>query len=92
MNIDDYLYNDIVKYCELNNKDLNEEINNMLKIGFSIVKYGNSPFQKMKEQMKNESVKPSEQEKVLEEPEKNEETVTQIVDKPKKTIRIIKNK
>ena len=92
MNIDDYLYNDIVKYCELNNKDLNEEINNMLKIGFSIVKYGNSPFQKMKEQMKNESVKPSEQEKVLEEPEKNEETVTQIVDKPKKTIRIIKDK
>lgn len=92
MNIDDYLYNDIVKYCELNNKDLNEEINNMLKIGFSIVKYGNSPFQKMKEQMKNESVKSSEQEKVLEEPEKNEETVTQIVDKPKKTIRIIKNK
>ena len=92
MNIDDYLYNDIVKYCELNNKDLNEEINNMLKIGFSIVKYGNSPFQKMKEQMKNESVKPLEQEKVLEEPEKNEETVTQIADKPKKTIRIIKNK
>lgn len=92
MNIDDYLYNDIVKYCELNNKDLNTEINNMLKIGFSIVKYGNSPFQKMKEQMKNESFKPSEQENVLEEPEKNEETVTQIVDKPKKTIRIIKNK
>lgn len=92
MNIDDYLYNDIVKYCELNNKDLNTEINNMLKIGFSIVKYGNSPFQKMKEQMKNESAKDSKLEKAIEGQEKNEETSTKIVEKPKKTIRIIKNK
>ena len=88
MNIDDDLYDNIVKYCELNNKNLNVEINNMLRIGFSIVKYGSSPFQKMKEQFRKESVQSLEHEKQ----EKSKESTVEVSEKPKKTIRIIKNK
>lgn len=91
MNIDDDLYNDIVKYCELNNKDLATEINKMLKIGFSITKYGNSPFQKMKEQNKSDNISQS-NEKIDNKKENIEEISSKTIEKPKKTIRIIKNK
>ena len=51
MVIDEKLLKDIVQYCELNSiEDINAEINELIRIGFSIVKYGTTPFQKMEAQ------------------------------------------
>lgn len=49
--IDNELYLEIVQYCQLNDiTNIEKEINSMLRKGFSIVKYGSSPFEKMREQ------------------------------------------
>lgn len=55
--IDERLYFEIQQYCELNGiLDVNKEINSMLQRGFNLVKYGSSPFEKMREQQELPSV------------------------------------
>lgn len=63
--IDNELYLEIVQYCQLNDiTNIEREINSMLRKGFSIVKYGSSPFEKMREQqslpIQNDSIEPKE--------------------------------
>ena len=41
--IKDKLYKEIFSYCELNNLDVNEFINDLLKKNFMIEKYGEKP-------------------------------------------------
>lgn len=97
VNLDINLLDNIKTYCELNNKDLDYEINDMLKIGFSIKKYGNSPFQKMKEQMGKPIAESIQEDKNIAE-EKTEEKPKENIkkennqEKPVKKIRVIKNK
>ena len=82
--INDKLFQEIKQYCELNNiDDIEKEINRLLRIGFNIERFGNSPFSFLSETKMTEYVK---EEPIIEEEktEKNEE-------KPKKRIRIIKN-
>lgn len=43
--IDKSLLEEIKEYCKINNIDnIKKEINKILKIGFNIIKYGNTPF------------------------------------------------
>lgn len=45
------LLKEIEEYCQLNGiVDVSQEINNMLRTGFYIVKYGTSPFEQMEKQ------------------------------------------
>lgn len=81
MVIDEKLLKDIVQYCELNSiEDINTEINELIRIGFSIVKYGITPFQKMEAQNETLSEKNN--------PDTSENGKNKII----KNTRIIKNK
>ena len=45
MEIDKKLYEDIKKFCELNNiDDVEKQINECLTYGFNVLKYGDNPF------------------------------------------------
>lgn len=101
--ISEKLYKEIERYCILNKiEDIPNEINNILQVGFNVVRFGMSPFQKPQAQ---EEVKVMEEEKAL--PKKRgrkpkvikEEIQNVEIDKtgvvseqPKKKVRIIKNK
>ena len=54
--ISDSLYQDIKEYCQLNNIKTNEFINNMLREGFMIEKYGTSPFDNFRKKIEDDTV------------------------------------
>lgn len=55
MKINENLLNDIKEYCILNNiEDVDAQIEQFIQIGFTVSKYGTSPFKKM-EQQKNKT-------------------------------------
>lgn len=98
INIDEELIKNIKEYCDLNKKDFDNELNKIIKIGFSITKYGYSPFQKMKEQsnLKDNDIKKTE---IIEKKEEItkiniEEEIKENInsEKPKKRVRKIKTK
>lgn len=92
--IKEKLYNDILNYCKINNiDDIDAEINNILQIGFNVVRFGMTPFNnapimvseppkevvKKTRKKKEEIVKPTIIEDVI------------IENKPQKKTKIIKN-
>lgn len=85
--INNKLLKEIEEYCLINNiSDVNKEINRILKIGFNIVKYGNTPFGSF-----NVNEKPKEvNENIIQETEKPV-IVNKNEEKIKKRIRIVKN-
>ena len=57
MEIDKDLENEIIKYCEINSvSDTNKFINNLIRQGFTIKKYGNLPTLNKSETSKNAEV------------------------------------
>ena len=90
MNIDAKLLDSISQYCALNDiGDIEKEVNRLLQIGFNVERYGNSPFDKLKQSETGKSIKA--EEKPLKEPKNNE--IEHNIDVPIKTkIRIIKTK
>lgn len=44
IDINDKIFNDIKKYCEINDLDYNVLINKLLKQSFTILKYGEKPL------------------------------------------------
>lgn len=105
--IDRKLLKEITQYCEFNGiSDVNSEINRLLRIGFSIEKYGSSPFEQMTKQsqplvvstevIEEKELKPKRGRKKKEEPKQvnevqQEEQVPMEEVVPKKKMRIIKN-
>jgi hypothetical protein len=92
--IKEKLYNDILNYCKINNiEDIDTEINNILQIGFNVVRFGMTPFNntpiivsesskevvKRGRKKKEEIVKPTIVEEVI------------VENKPQKKTKIIKN-
>ena len=92
--IKEKLYNDILNYCKINNiEDIDTEINNILQIGFNVVRFGMTPFNnvpimvsespkevvKRTRKKKEEFVKPTIIEDVI------------VENKPQKKTKIIKN-
>lgn len=92
--IKEKLYNDILNYCKINNiEDIDSEINNILQIGFNVVRFGMTPFNnapiivseppkevvKRGRKKKEEIVKPTIVEEVI------------VENKPQKKTKIIKN-
>lgn len=52
------LDNDIIKYCQLNNiEDIDSFLNKIIKNGYYIEKYGNSPIKNNTESVENENKK-----------------------------------
>lgn len=79
MNFDKKLIDDITEYCNLNDLILDDVLNELLQIGFNIIRFGSSPHDKIKQQLET----------------KLEQTIVkteQNFEQPKKNIRIIKNK
>lgn len=59
ININNILYNNIIKYCEYNKiNNIEEEFNRLLQIGFNVDKYGTSPFAKYEPIKEKVDVKP----------------------------------
>ena len=99
--ISEKLYKEIEQYCIVNKiEDIPKEVNNILQIGFNVIRFGMSPFQKP--QIQEECIQNVIEEKFppkkrgrkpkvieVEKEEKKEEVV---VEQPKKKVRIIKNK
>ena len=90
MEIDSKLLSEIEEYCKYNDiSDIEKEVNFLLRKGFNMEKYGSVPFYK-EEQIKipiiieNNETKNEIKSKDNKEDEK--------VEKPKKRVRIIKNK
>lgn len=82
--INEKLLKEITEYCNINNiKDIKSKINELLRIGFNIEKYGDSPFYERPTRV--EETKEIKKEEV----EKRENDVKE--EKPKKKVRIIKN-
>lgn len=82
--INEKLLKEITEYCNINNiKDIKSKINELLRIGFNIEKYGDSPFYERPTRI--EETKEIRKEEV----EKRENNVKE--EKPKKKVRIIKN-
>lgn len=80
------LLQEIEKYCELNGfVDIEKKINEMLRIGFNIERYGDSPFYERK--LEKEEVFEEKKENIIE-----KEIIEVKKDKPKRKVRIIKNK
>ena len=91
-NIEEKLYKEFLDYCLLNDiQDSNKEFIRMFVTGFNISKYGISPF-KNKPVVKD--IKPEKEKEVIKTEEINEKpSLTNDDDtKPKKRVRIIKNK
>jgi Holliday junction resolvasome RuvABC ATP-dependent DNA helicase subunit len=91
--IDEKLLKEINEYCKFNGiNDIDKEINNFIRTGFNIAKYGLNPIDNIKNEYKKE---PLEVKIVKAEPiEENtqDKIKKEVIDKPKKTVRIIKNK
>ena len=96
--INNKLYNDIKSYCEINNiNDIESEVNNMLQIGFNIIRYGISPFPPKDTKVEEKPKKGRKPKPKIEEPIINN-TINKIeqitVEEPQNVIkktRIIKN-
>ena len=82
--INEKLLKEITEYCNINNiKDIKSKINELLRIGFNIEKYGDSPFYERPTRV--EETKEIKKEEVV----KRDNDVKE--EKPKKKVRIIKN-
>ena len=68
MNFDKKLIDDIAEYCNLNDLILDDVLNELLQIGFNIIRFGSSPHDKIKQQLEQTIVKT---EKNFEQPKKN---------------------
>lgn len=92
--IEEKLLKEIEEFCKINNIDnIQQEINNLLRIGFSYRKYGVSPFF---DNLNFNFINDNNESKILDnvtiEDNTNKETVkAEKKEKPKKRIRIIKN-
>ena len=99
MEINKKLLNDITQYCNLNEiENIEEEINKYIQIGFNVIRFGTAPFQEYQEEVvikKQKTVKNKKEEISSEKTEDIKEEIIQESEeeiKPKKKIRIIKNK
>ena len=99
MEINKKLLNDITQYCNLNEiENIEEEINKYIQIGFNVIRFGTAPFQEYQEEVvikKQKIVKNKKEEISSEKTEDIKEEILQESEeeiKPKKKIRIIKNK
>ena len=99
MEINKKLLKDITQYCNLNEiENIEEEINKYIQIGFNVIRFGTSPFQEYQEEVvikKQKTVKNKKEEVSSEKTEDIKEEILQESEeeiKPKKKIRIIKNK
>lgn len=82
--INEKLLKEITEYCNINNiKDIESKINEFLRIGFNIEKYGNSPFY--------ETFPKIAETKEIKKEEINKKVNDVKEEKPKKKVRIIKN-
>lgn len=89
--INERLLKEITEYCNINNiKDIKSKINELLRIGFNIEKYGDSPFYERPTRIdETKEIGKGAEEIRKEEIEKTENDVKE--EKPKKRVRIIKN-
>lgn len=92
--IKEKLYNDILNYCKINNiEDIDTEINNILQIGFNVVRFGMTPFNNvpiMVSESPKEVVKRSRKKKEeIVKPTIIEDVIVE--NKPQKKTKIIKN-
>lgn len=92
--IKEKLYNDILNYCKINNiEDIDTEINNILQIGFNVVRFGMTPFNnapRMVSEPPKEVVKRSRKKKEeIVKPTIIEDVIVE--NKPQKKTKIIKN-
>lgn len=99
MEINKKLLKDITQYCNLNEiENIEEEINKYIQIGFNVIRFGTAPFQEYQEEVvikKQKTVKNKKEEISSEKTEDIKEEILQESEeeiKPKKKIRIIKNK
>lgn len=99
MEINKKLLKDIIQYCNLNEiENIEEEINKYIQIGFNVIRFGTAPFQEYQEEVvikKQKTVKNKKEEISSEKTEDIKEEILQESEeeiKPKKKIRIIKNK
>lgn len=99
MEINKKLLKDITQYCNLNEiENIEEEINKYIQIGFNVIRFGTAPFQEYQEEVvikKQKTVKNKKEEIFSEKTEDIKEEILQESEeeiKPKKKIRIIKNK
>ena len=100
MEINKKLLKDIIQYCNLNEiENIEEEINKYIQIGFNVIRFGTAPFQEYQEEevviKKQKTVKNKKEEISSEKTEDIKEEILQESEeeiKPKKKIRIIKNK
>lgn len=99
MEINKKLLKDITQYCNLNDiENIEEEINKYIQIGFNVIRFGTAPFQEYQEEVvikKQKTVKNKKEEISSEKTEDIKEEILQESEeeiKPKKKIRIIKNK
>ena len=103
MDINDKLLKEIENYCNFNNiENIEEEINNMLRVGFNIIRYGTKPFdnnKELKEIEKEIVIKKTTKTKKKIEEEVSEQLIedcknNEIIESQSKTkkVRIIKNK
>lgn len=99
MEINKKLLKDITQYCNLNEiENIEEEINKYIQIGFNVIRFGTAPFQEYQEEVvikKQKTVKNKKEEISSEKTEYIKEEIIQESEeeiKPKKKIRIIKNK
>lgn len=86
--INERLLKEITEYCNINNiKDIKSKINEFLRIGFNIEKYGDSPFYERPTRIEGKKEIGKETEEI-----RKEETENDVKDeKPKRRVRIIKN-
>lgn len=99
MDINKKLLKEIENYCNFNNiENIEEEINNMLRVGFNVIRFGTKPFdnnQEIKEVVvkKTTKVKKKTDEVISETISEDKKEVELIEQQPKsKKVRIIKNK
>lgn len=100
MEINKKLLKDITQYCNLNEiENIEEEINKYIQIGFNVIRFGTAPFQEYQEEKvtvkKQKTVNNKKEEIFSEKIEDIKEEIIQESEeeiKPKKKIRIIKNK
>lgn len=94
-NIEEKLLKELIEFCEFNGlsseEDKCKEISRILRVGFNVTKFGDSPFKETKK-VENEAPK-----KKIGRPRKNIEVVqevkqqTETTEEPRKKVKIIKN-
>ena len=95
MEINKKLLKDITQYCEYNNiEDVENEINKYIQIGFNVIRFGTAPFQEFNDKPKKVKKESPKKKEEVEHIENIKEEITQqvIEEKPKKRIRIVKDK